>query len=166
MKPSLPALAVVSLFPLVGSGCVEEQALRHQEMEAISARHEAELRHYEELRAQFAQRNPCPKRLEFPGQGTVLVHECSLRGLPGFPEFWLKYTYLNSTGHGVDGAHIVIRLRDRAGTERTESSDARLPLGLRLGPDSSYTTFTQIGLEGLTKIGELEWAIEVAARAD
>lgn len=143
------------------SSCADEQAFRHREIEQISARHEAELRHYEELRAEFAGRNPCPKRLEFPGQGSVIVHECSLRGLPGREEFWIKYTYLNSTGHGIDAAHIVIKVRDTAGTERVDSSDARLPLGLRLGPDSSYTTFTQLGLEGLTKIGQLQWAIEV-----
>ncbi len=164
MKPSRPALCVLSLTALLAAGCNDEQALRHREMEEISARHEAELRHYEELRADFARRNPCPMRIEFPGQGTILVHECSLRGLPGREEFWIKYTYLNSTGHGIDAAHILIRLRDNSGTERTDSSDARLPLGLRLGPDSSYTTFTQIGLEGLTRIGALEWTIEVQAQ--
>ena len=154
-------LAPLLLACTLGSACADEELLRHREMEALSARHEAELRHYEELRAQFAGRNPCPRQIEFPGQGSVIVHECSLRGLPGHEEFWIKYTYLNSTGHGIEAAHIRIRLRDPAGSERTESSDARLPLGLRLGPDSSYTTFTQIGLEGLTKIGELDWAIEV-----
>jgi hypothetical protein len=160
MKPSLPSLALASIL---AAGCMNEQALHHHDVEAIAARHEAELRHYEQLRADFARRNPCPRRLEFPGQGTVLVHECSLRGLPGREEFWLKYTYLNSTGHGIESAHILIKVRDNSGTERTDSSDARLPLGLRLGPDSSYTTFTQIGLEGLTKIGALEWTIEVEA---
>jgi hypothetical protein len=161
MKPSPAARSLLALALVLACGCADEQAQRHREMEAIAARHEAELRHSEELRAEFAARNPCPRRIEFPGQGSVLVHECSLRGLPGQEEFWLKYTYLNSTGRGIDCAHVVIRLRDAAGTERSESSDARLPLGLRLGPDSSYTTFTQIGLEGLTKLGQLEWAIEV-----
>jgi len=156
-----PLLAAIPMAAALGAGCADEEALRHHEMEEISARHEAELRHYEQLRAEFASRNPCPKRIEFPGQGSVIVHECSLRGLPGREEFWIKYTYLNSTGHGIDAAHILIRLRDPAGTERTESSDARLPLGLRLGPDSSYTTFTQLGLEGMAKIGALEWTIEV-----
>jgi hypothetical protein len=163
MKPSPAARSLLAVAVLLACGCADEEALRHREMEAISARHEAELRHFEELRADFAGRNPCPKRIEFPGQGTVLVHECSLRGLPGREEFWLKYTYLNSTGHGIDSAHVRIRVRDGSGTEREESSDARLPLGLRLGPDSSYTTFTQIGLEGLTKIGALQWTIEVRA---
>jgi hypothetical protein len=163
MKPRLPLLAVLVPSLLLPAGCNSEEAQRHREMEEISARHEAELRHYEELRAEFARRNPCPKRIEFPGQGSVIVHECSLRGLPGHEEFWIKYTYLNSTGRGVESAHILIKLRDVSGTERTDSSDARLPLGLRLGPDSSYTTFTQIGLEGLSKIGELEWSIEVVA---
>ena len=164
MKPGPLALPVIALAPFLGSGCADDEALRHRETEAIAARHETELRHYEQLRADFARRNPCPRRLEFPGQGTVLVHECSLRGLPGREEFWLKYTYLNSTGRVIESAHVVVKVRDVSGSERTESSDARLPLGLRLGPDSSYTTFTQIGLEGLAKIGELEWAIEVEAR--
>jgi hypothetical protein len=159
MKPS-PALLL--LLPL-GLACANDAELRHREMEALSARHEAELVHYEQLRADFAARNACPKRLEYPGQGSVIVHECSLRGLPGREEFWIKYTYLNSTGHGIEGAHIVIRLRDPAGVELSESSDARLPLGLRLGPDSSYTTFTQIGLEGLTGIAALQWSVEVRA---
>ena len=154
-------LSPLLIASALAAGCIDEQALRRNEMEAISARHEAELRHYEQLRAEFAGRNPCPKRLEFPDQGSVIVHECSLRGLPGREEFWIKYTYLNSTGHGIDAAHILIKVRDVAGTEREDSSDARLPLGLRLGPDSSYTTFTQVGLEGLTKIGELQWSIEV-----
>ncbi len=164
MKPFPTALSPIVLSALLSTGCADEQAQRHREMEALQARHEAELQHYEKLRADFARRNPCPKRIEFPGQGTVLVHECSLRGLPGREEFWIKYTYLNSTGHGIDAAHILIQVRDHSGTERVDSSDARLPLGLRLGPDSSYTTFTQIGLEGLTRIGELEWSIEVQAQ--
>lgn len=164
MKPRIPLPAVLGLLPFLASGCASEEARRRHEMEELAVRHEAELRHYEELRAAFARRNPCPRRIEFPGQGSVIVHDCSLRGLPGQEEFWVRYTYLNSTGHGIEGAHVVITLRDVAGSERTESSDARLPLGLRLGPDSSYTTFTQIGLEGLTKIGELEWKIEVVAR--
>ena len=164
MKPCTLALPVMALAPLLATGCADDETLRHRETDAIAARHEAELRHYEQLRADFAQRNPCPRSLEFPGQGTVLVHECSLRGLPGHEEFWLKYTYLNSTGRAIESAHVVIKVRDVSGSERTESSDARLPLGLRLGPDSSYTTFTQIGLDGLTKIGELDWTIAVEAR--
>jgi hypothetical protein len=163
MKIALSALLLIGLASILGSGCADEAAQRHREMELLSARHEAELRHYEDLRAQFAERNPCPKKIEFPGQGTVIVHECSLRGLPGREEFWIKYTYLNSTGRGIESAHILIKVQDAYGNERTDSSDARLPLGLRLGPDSSYTTFTQIGLEGLSKIGELEWTIEVVA---
>lgn len=164
MKTPLSALFLIAC--VLGSSCADEAALRHRDVEMLAARHEAELRHYEDLRAQFAQRNPCPKQIEFPGQGTVIVHECALRGLPGHEEFWIKYTYLNSTGRGIESAHIRIQVRDVTGAERTDSSDARLPLGLRLGPDSSYTTFTQIGLEGLVKIGELEWSIEVQARAD
>ena len=164
MKHRLLARALLPLAGALAAGCADEQEFRHREMQELSARHEAELRHYEDLRAEFAKRNPCPKRIEFPGQGSVIVHECSLRGLPGREEFWIKYTYLNSTGRGIDSAHILIRLQDPAGTERTESSDARLPLGLRLGPDSSYTTFTQLGLEGMTKIGELQWTIEVTSQ--
>jgi len=164
MKPGSLALTALALAPLLGAGCTDDEALRHRDTEAIAARHAAELRHYEQLRVDFARRNPCPQRLEFPGQGTVLVHECSLRGLPGHEEFWLKYTYLNSTGHGIESAHVVIKVQDVAGSERTESSDARLPLGLRLGADSSYTTFVQIDLAGLVKIGELVWTIEVEAQ--
>jgi hypothetical protein len=163
MQTAPPALALVAAGALLAAGCESANLERHREMEEISARHEAELEHFEQQRTSFARRNPCPQRLEFPGQGTVLVHECTLRGMPGREQFWIKYTYLNSTGHVIEGARIVLKLRDSAGTERTESSDARLPLGLRLGPDSSWTTFTQIDLEGLSKLAELQWSVDVRA---
>jgi hypothetical protein len=159
-------LVLLAAAALGAAACESPEVDRHKEMQEIAARHEAELQHFEDQRANFARRNPCPRRIEFPGQGTVLVHECSLRGMPGREQFWVKYTYVNTTGHGIDGAHIVIQLRDSAGTLREEGSDARLPLGLRLGQDSSWTTFTQIDLEGLTKLGDLEWTIDVRAEGE
>lgn len=156
-------LLSVLLLPLA-LACSHDRQARRAELAEISARHQSEVAAFQEARAGFAQRNPVPREQAFADDGAILVHECELRGWPGREQFWLKFTWMNTTGRTVDAARISIELRDRAsGVELSEEMELSLPLLYRMGPDSSYTTNVLIPLRGMASPPELEWTIRPRA---
>lgn len=158
---------LLPLLLLATSGCNSGPDVRHAEIAAISADHRTELQRFEEARRALERRYPAPMRLEFPGQGTVIVHESTLRGFPGAETFWFRYTYVNTTGHDIHVAHVDFRLRDpRGGEERWIASDLRLPLGFLLTPQSSYTTFVELPLAPEQVHTGLEWKLDVQLEAE
>jgi hypothetical protein len=151
---------VLFLGSIVLLGCSQDRQVRRAEVAELSARHQKELAWFESAQADFKRRNPVPRQQDFEGDGTILVHECELRGWPGHEQFWLKYTWMNTTGRTVDEAHITITLRDQgSGAEQSEEMELSLPLLYRLGPDSSYTTNILVPIRGMHSPPALEWTI-------
>ena len=152
------ALLASSLVSCAGRGD------RPTELDAISADHEFDVRQFQEAQSGFARRNPVPRRIDFPGQGTVLLHECSLQGYPGHVELWLRYTYVNTTGHTIDAANVTITMRDpRTHEEWSDSEHLALPITFRMTPDSSYTTYVHLSTRGIHLDPGWQWEIRAEA---
>ena len=155
---------VLFLGPIALLGCSHDRQARRAEVAELSARHQKELAWFESAQADFERRNPVPRQQDFEGDGTILVHECELRGWPGHEQFWLKYTWVNTTGRAVDEAHITITLLEReSGAEQSEEMELSLPLLYRFGPDSSYTTNILVPLRGMPSPPDLDWSIRPRA---
>ena len=162
MRPSIACLGLIALL-----GCRQDHDLRRSEVAELASRHQEELARFERARADFERRNPVPQQQEFQGDGTILVHECELRGWPGHEQFWLKYTWVNTSGRTVDGARVTITLRDQAsGAEQSEEMELSLPLLYRLGPDSSYTTNILMPIRGMPSPPALDWEIRPRAMVE
>jgi hypothetical protein len=156
MRPFL--LVALSIAVLACQSGREQSRL--EEVEEISAAHTKELARFEQAQAEFAGRNPTPRRLDFAGDGTVLVHESVLQGYPGREEFWLTYTWINTTGQAVEAVVIELVLRDpTSGIEQREEMELELPFSVRLGPDSTYTTFLHAPARGIVFGSDLDWSL-------
>jgi hypothetical protein len=155
---------VASIGLLALTACSRDRAHQRRELDEISDQHASEVRELDEARAEFARKNPMPKKLEFPGQGTLLLHECTLEGYPGHVELWLRYTYVNTTGHTIDAARITLTLSDPArGEQWTDETELALPMLFRLGPESSYTTYTHVPTRGMHLDPGWKWEIRAEA---
>jgi hypothetical protein len=146
------------------AGCSGDRELQHSELAEIAQHHDTDLYEFREAQAEFARDNPMPKRLEFPGEGTLLLHECTLEGYPGHEELWLRYTYVNTTGRVLDAARITLTISDpETHAEWSEDTKLILPLGFRLGPDSSYTTYVHVPTSGMNLHPHWQWKIRAQA---
>ena len=159
MKHTRLAAALI-LGAIVLSGCSHGQAARRRELSDISERHAQELSAFERAQAAFARTHPMPRRLDFPGAGTILLHECALQGRPARAELWLRYTYVNTTNRPIDAVLVTITIDDPAGEDGTGvEMPLELPLGFRFSPDSSYTTSIAVPTEGLHLDPGWSWSI-------
>jgi hypothetical protein len=145
---------------LTTPGCSRDRDLERHELEEISAHHDLDVRTFQEARAEFARKNPVPRRIELPGQGTIVLFECTLEGYPGREELWVRYMYVNTTGHSIDAARITIRASDpETRAEWTDSTELVNPMLFRLGPDSTFTTYAHLPLRGMQLHPKWEWSI-------
>jgi hypothetical protein len=156
------------LLPVLGlaclTGCSHDRELARNELNEISAQHEIELQEFKESQDEFLRRNPMPRKLEFAGQGTLLLHECTLEGYPGHEELWLRYTYVNTTGHTIDAARVTITLTNpETRAEWSDTTELTLPISFRLTPESSYTTYAHVPTHGVQSNPKWEWKIRAEA---
>lgn len=157
-----PVLLFIGLGTLLA--CSGDRDHHRREIAEISERHDRELARFEEAKAEFARRNPVPAQLDFPGDGTILIHECEFQGYPGREEFRLLYTYVNTTGHVIDEARITLTLPGPdPDTQESREVRLKLPLGFRFNPDSSYTTHLQVPTHGSHLRPSWEWKIRPKA---
>ena len=161
MSHRLPALLFLASSPALLGACASESVERRRDTDELAARHTAELRHFDAQRAAFAASNPVPQKLEFPGKGTILVHECRLRGRLGVETFWMRYSYVNTTGHPIEAAHVTLHVLDAAGGDHVDEASAHLPLGFPFTPNSSYTTFAEVPVHDWSDIERITWKFEV-----
>jgi hypothetical protein len=162
LPPLHPALVVISLAALLG--CASERSASETELAEIAEHHESELLRFELDQAGFARRNPMPRNLDFGDGGTIYVSECALRGYPRREAFWLRYTWLNTTGHAVEAVRVMVTLRDPFhGHERRETMELALPFLTPFGRESSYTTFSYLPADGMRFGPDLEWTIGAEA---
>jgi hypothetical protein len=145
----LIACALLAPFGLLS--CTQDMAVRRQELAEISEHHAQELSAFQQAQAAFTRANPTPRRIDFPGQGTILIHENALDGPPARAEVWLRYTWVNTTDHPIDEVVVTIMVHDPTtdGLDHGQDMHLRLPLMFRFTPDSSYTTSIGVPTEGL-----------------
>jgi hypothetical protein len=161
----LPLGAFAFVLVLLSSACSTEQDARHRELAEMSQQHAQDLAEFQEAQAAFARRNPTPSQRDFPGEGTILLHEVSLGGRPDRAELWLRYTYVNTTDHPIDEAVVTIAIHDPTDSARDHAEEMRLrlPLQFRFSPDSSYTTYIAIPTQGAHLSPSWSWDIRPKA---
>ena len=158
-----PGVALV-LALIACASCNTSGQQERDELGQISAHHDSDLRQFQDAQAEFARQNPMPRRIDFQGQGTVLVHECSLEGYPGREELWLRYTYVNTLDHTIDAARITITLIDpETHAEWSETTHLALPISFRLTPGSSYTNYAHLPTHGIHLKPKWQWKIQAEA---
>jgi hypothetical protein len=151
---------LVLALGLLGAASCAGRRDHPQPLDEIAADHDFDLREFQEAQAEFARRNPVPRRIDVPGQGTLLVHESSLEGYPGHVELWLRYSYVNTTGHTIDAANVTITMRDPTTREEWSASEhLALPITFRMTPDSSYTTYAHLPTRGIHLHPGWQWEI-------
>jgi hypothetical protein len=157
-------VAFLALATLSG-GCASERDIRRREVAEISQLHAQELARFQEAQAAFARANPMPAQRDYPGHGTILLHEASLGGRPDRAELWLRYTYVNTTDHPIDEVLVAIAIHDPSDPARDHAEEMRLqlPLKFRFSPDSSYTTSLGIPTHGAHASKGWSWDIRPTA---
>lgn len=144
-------------------GCQDTaQQLRHEEVQRIAAAHERYLKELEVARADFQRENPMPLKLDYGTSGTLLLHECSIAGLPGSEKLRLKFTFLNVTGLTIPSTKVVLTLIDKENDlEWSEIMELELPFGLAMGHNSSYSSFFEMPMNGLHRRSDWDWRVEL-----
>jgi hypothetical protein len=156
-----PLLTIALLIP---AACSDEREFQRHELDEIALAHKTELAQFEAAQSAFAQRNPVPRRWDFPGEGTIIVDECSLEGFPEHEQLLLRFTYVNTTDHALDEARITLTLHDPdSGSRSSDELVLRLPLALGFSRDSSYTMSVHEPTHGIHLHPNWEWTITARA---
>lgn len=158
----LPLLLILALVS--AAGCASDESARRAVLDAMAADHQRYLDDFHRAQADVVARYPVPQRLEFPGHGMILLDECSLEGRPGKEYLRLHFTWVNTARRRVDTARVTLTLVDpETETAWSEVLDLKLPYGLGLNPNSSYTTWFEMPTRGLHLRGGWEWELSVEA---
>ena len=154
----------VPLIVIALAACSADRDGRKRELDEIAANHATELAQFEAAQAAFTHSNPMPLRIDFPGQGTIIVDECSLEGFPEHEQLLVRFTYVNTTDHALDEAHVALRLGDHdSGQKSTHDIVLKLPLALGFTRDSSYTMTVHEPTHGIHLHPHWEWSISARA---
>ena len=161
---SLAVPLLLSIASIALAACTDDRDAKRRELDEIAASHQVELVQFEQAQAAFVRRNPMPRQLDFPGEGTILVDECSLEGFPEHEQLLLRFTYVNTTDHAIDEARITLTLWDQeSGSKSSDELVLRLPLARGFSRDSSYTMSVHEPTHGIHLRPNWEWSITARA---
>ncbi len=155
-------------FGLLFLGCKDAATLRQEEVARIAAAHELYTAELEMARAMFEAKYPTPQEFDYGTNGTLILREAEIAGLPGSEKLWIKFTFINQTGLSIPKTQVVLTLRDDENElEWSETMELVLPFALRLGHNSSYSSFFEMPLHGLHRKSDWSWRLDlVSERAE
>jgi hypothetical protein len=163
MRSSGTAL-LLGLFLGLAPSCGSVAEQRHEEVRQLAEEQLSWQREWGEAQERFARENPMPQELPRGIHGTLLLHEAELTGRRGGEKLRLKFTFLNTTGVSMRSAELRLVVRDdRTGEERSSRAELRLPFGVHLEHNSSYTGSVEVPLEGLYRRPDWSWRVELTA---
>ena len=162
-KQSLPIVLPAAL--LVLAACAADGSHEKAELAEIDARHAANLDRFHEAQEAFARRWKAPIELDFPGEGTLQIHECALQGYDEHVELFLNYSYVNTTGAPIDGVRVTIELVDpRTNAVRSEETRLNFPPLIPFLPEGSFTTVAHVPTRGLHLVPGWSWRMRAQRR--
>lgn len=151
-----------ALAGLLLLACASEEQLRREEVARIAEEHARAVDENQRAIEEFARSNPVPQQREYGPNGTLILHQLELDGPPGREGLRVEYTWVNTTGEVVDAVLLRFGLRTGPGApDSTEERVLRLPLGLRLAPDSSYTSHLRLLTGGAHRSPSWQWDVSV-----
>ncbi len=132
-------------------GCVATDAERDRAMlRAYAERHAAAVEAHDAQKAFVEENTPLPQRLEFPGVGTLVLRDFELMGTPEKAFLHTLFTFENTSGRTLRAPRVVVTVVDpETGDYSSGWLDLIAPFGLRLAPDSTYTSWLDVDTEGL-----------------
>ena len=150
------------------SACHHPEAARHRErIDAIAARHDAELEAFELEKAAFARRTPIPQERDVPGMGKLVVRECRLLGWPGKVYLRVQFTYVNTTGATVDTPRVTLSVESPDGVDFSRSSiDLVVPFATELTKNSTYSSWLDVDTEGIHRLDDWVWRLDLAPASE
>lgn len=155
-----PLEAVLAAVLLLA--CASEEQQRRDEVARIAQAHARAVDENQRAIESFARANPVPQQRDFGPNGTLILHALELDGPPGREGLRVEYTWVNTTGETVDAVLLRFGLRPAPGApDWTEERVLRLPLGLSLAPDSSYTSHLRVPTAGAHRNPSWQWDVAV-----
>lgn|GEM_PF-2424142 len=142
--------------------CAGSREQERREIQELGERHDRAQSEFLASQAEFLARNAMPVRLDYPGIGTLVIHEAELGGRLGLEHFHTLFTWVNTTSGTTNGARVRVVIRNARGDiEREQRVDLRSLLGAGFCPDSSYTSFVDLPTGDLHLQPGWDWRVEV-----
>ncbi len=142
--------------------CAGSRDQERREIQELGERHDRAQSEFLASQAEFLARNPMPVKRDYPGIGTLVVHEAELRGRLGAEHFHTLFTWVNTTSGTTNGARVRVTIRNARGdVERAQRLDLRSLLGAGFSPDSSYTSFVDLPTGEIHLQPGWDWRVEV-----
>ena len=158
-RPHL-ALFALALVPLVSCASGADDL----DIDRLSEAHQRYLADLAEAQEAFLEANPMPVSQDFGPEGELYVHAAELIGSPGEEQLFVRFTYLNRTGLTIERARVVLSLTDEdSGESHSEFQDLRMPYGMSIPHDSTYTGFFDMPLEGMHRRSRWSWSLDLEA---
>ncbi len=160
----IPLLLAASSPAFVGCQAQDEELI---DVAAVSAAHERYLLELEFAQEEFLKANPMPQKKNFGPEGTLYLHAVEIIGTPGKEQLFVRFSYLNETGLTIERARVILTLTDEdSGEQRSEFQDLRMPFGMSVHHNSTYTGFFDVPLEGIHRRANWSWVIDVEAERE
>ena len=148
-------------------GCQAQEDDEAIDVAAVSAAHERYLLELEMAQEQFLEANPMPQQKDFGPEGKLYLHAVEIIGTPGKEQLFVRYSFLNETGLTIQRARVILTVTDEAsGRTRSEFQDLRMPYGMSIHHNSTYTGFFDVPLDGIHRSLDWTWEIDVDAERE
>lgn len=160
----IPLLLVLSGPLFVGCQAQDENTIDVPKVSAAHARYLLEL---EVAQEEFLKANPMPQKKSFGPEGTLYLHAVEIIGTPGKEQLFVRFSFLNETGLTIERARVILTVKDEdSGEQRSEFQDLRMPFGMSIHHNSTYTGFFDVPLEGIHRRANWSWSVDVDAERE
>ena len=160
IRPRLLPL-VLGLAGLLFSGCLSaSRSDRDREIRTITDRHLVESRYFEAEQERLERSLADGAVRDFGTRGRILIRTAELIGWWNAAYLRVEYTFLRAGPTGQVPSAITLRARDPSGEIYSQvTEEMHLPFGLSLGPESTYSSWIEVPLEGLHRREGWTWDI-------
>ena len=159
MRSSSSRLALLLSFSALAA-CAPLQPERVRVAEAIDARHQRELRAFEAEKARIERSDDDLRVFELGSDGVLVVQDVELIGWPSAAYLRVEYTYVNTSDSARKAPAVTLTVVDPAtGEDSWVTEEGVLPLGLRLQPESTYSSWIEVPTHGLHQRDGWTWEL-------
>jgi len=128
----------------------------------LGARHRADLRAFEAEKARIQRSVERGQAYDVGDHGRLYVRDIELIGWPTAAFLRVEYTYENTAADAQAAPIVTLVLADpETGEESWVQDEGRLPLGLRLQPGSTYSSWIEAPTLGLHERAGWTWELRV-----
>lgn len=157
-----PVLSVLALTLSLAPACIAVDAENLRAAEAIDARYRSERRAFEAEQNRLRRSPEREQVVDLGATGMLHIRDVELIGWPSAAYLRVEYTYLNTTGAERSAPNVRLVLEDpTTGEDSWVEEQGVLPLGFRLGVDSTYSSWIEAPTHGLQEREGWTWRLEI-----